>query len=704
MGRETYAVGGMTCASCVRHVEKALRATPGVTSATVNLATNQAVVEGAATFEGLAQRVADAGYELARLQDPSGDPESSLGAARLRMAGALVLTAPLLAAMVPGLRLHLPGWLQALLSAPVVFGAGAGFHRRALRQALHRQASMDTLVSLGSSVAWGFALVEWLHGAPHLSFETAAALVAFLLTGKYLEARAKLKAADALEELLALAPPTALRRDPDGTFREVPVAQLVPGDRVKVLPGHAVPADGRVQAGEAEVDESLLTGEPMPVPRRPGDRLVAGTLVHGAALDMEVEAVGADTQLARMAQLVAQAQGSRAPAQDLADRISAVFVPAILLIAGATLAAWWFVSGGLGAAWRPAVTVLVIACPCALGLATPVAVMVGLGAAARRGILVRDAAALEALGKATDLVLDKTGTLTEGRPCLQRVRPLGGRSAEDVLKVAASLEADSEHPLARGIVSAADGALLPVSGFRAHPGGGVSGQVEGHEYRLGNPAFLGLPFPEEDAEGTVVGLADGSGLLGLMVLGDRLREEAPAVVAALKARQIRLHLVTGDREGPARHMAEAAGIASVVAGARPEDKLLRIRGLQADGAVVAFAGDGVNDAPALAQADCGISMGSGAAREGTAAAMAAAPLVLLRGGLTPILDARRLALRTSRIIRQNLAWAFAYNILLVPLAATGRLERLGGPMLAGLAMGLSSLTVVLNALRLRRWS
>ncbi|WP_306590880.1 cation-translocating P-type ATPase [Geothrix sp. 21YS21S-4] len=699
MATRTYAVTGMTCASCVRHVERALAGTPGVRSASVNLATASATVEGEAPFEALAAEVEEAGYGLKEAAASSAEEDP--GPAR-RLAVAWVLTAPLLLSMVPGAGLHLPGWLQAALSAPVVFGAGWGFFRRAARQARHGQASMDSLIALGAGVAWGFAVVEWLNGAHHLSFETAAALVAFLLTGKYLEARAKSKATDALKELLALAPPTALRLAADGSAEEVPVAALRPGDRVRILPGHAVPADGRILAGRAEVDESMLTGEPLPVPKGVGEALVAGTVVHGSALEQEVLAVGAETQLARMAALVAEAQGSKAPAQDLADRISAVFVPAILLLALLTLTGWWIATGSLTQAWRPPVTLLVIACPCALGLATPVAVMVGIGAAARRGVLVRDAAALEALGQATDLAFDKTGTLTEGRPRLRRILALSDRSEASLLEVAARLERDSEHPIARGLVAAHGGTLKPVADFRVHPSGGVSGVVDGTAWQLGSAAFLETDFPQVDADGIAVGLAEASGLKGVLVLGDRLRPETPAVVAELARQGLKLHLLTGDRPQGAQAMADAAGIGSVAAGLRPEDKLARIRDLQAKGAVVGFVGDGVNDAPALAQADCGIAMGSGAGEQGTGAAMAAAALVLLRPGLEPVLASRRLALRTHRVIRQNLGWAFGYNLVLVPLAAFGWLERFGGPMLAGVAMGLSSLTVVLNALRLRR--
>jgi Cu+-exporting ATPase len=701
VGQQTYTVSGMTCAACVRHVEKALAATPGISSVSVNLATSRVTVEGTASFEEMAHQVEDAGYGLGQIE-PERPQSEDLGPAQRRMVLALGLTMPMLVTMIPGLGWSLPGWVQATLATPVVFGAGFGFFRRAARQAMHLQSSMDTLIALGAGIAWAFAIGEWWRGAHHLSFETASALVAFLLTGKYLEARAKSHATDALKALLSLAPPTALLIGADGSVTEVPVSVLRPGDRVRVLPGQAVPADGRVLAGQAEIDESMLTGEPMPVSKGPGDAMIAGSVVHGSALEQEIQAVGADTQLAHMATLVAQAQGSKAPAQDLADRISAVFVPVILILALATFAGWWWLGGGFDHAWRPAVTLLVIACPCALGLATPVAVMVGLGAAARRGILVRDAAALEALGQATDLVFDKTGTLTEGQPRLQRVVSSGSRSEDELLRVAAGLERDSEHPIARGIRAAYGQEIPVVDGFRAHPGGGISGKVDGQSWRLGSEAFLAIAFPARSEEGISVGLADEEGLQGIFILGDRLREEAPRVAGELKRQGLKLHLLTGDRRTPAQIMAGAAGITEVIAEVLPEGKLVQIRTLQARGAVVGFVGDGVNDAPALAQADCGIAMGSGSGQQGTGAAMAAAPIVLLRPGLESVLDARKLALRTHRVIRQNLAWAFGYNLVLVPLAAFGQLERFGGPMLAGVAMGLSSLTVVLNALRLRR--
>jgi Cu+-exporting ATPase len=518
-----------------------------------------------------------------------------------------------------------------------------------------------------------------------------------------------------------------VRLDEDGAEQVVATSAIRPGDRVRVKPGSAVPVDGVVLAGLAEVEEALLTGEPLPVTKGVGDALIAGALVHGGALELRASATGQDTWLARLARQVAQAQGSRAPMQELADRVSAVFVPAVLGLAALTLAGWWWHTGSLALAWRPAVTLLVIACPCALGLATPVAMAAALGTAARNGLLVRDAAAMEALARITDLAFDKTGTLTQGRPTLLTVivpdsepdsmpglRPgmewggLGGDeeraaraggppSVESVLRLAAALERDSEHPVAVGIRAAA--AKLPkaaVADFRSYPALGVEGRVEGRDLRLGNARFLGLALPEPPRHGLVVGLAEGSTLLGALVLTDAQRPEARAAVAALNTQGLRLHLLSGDRPDAAAALAGELDIASVQGGCTPASKQAFIQDLQARGAVVAFVGDGVNDGPALAQADAGISL------PGLEAAQAAAPLNLLREGLEPLLQARRLALRTRRVIRENLVWAFGYNLVLVPLAAFNLLDRFGGPMLAGAAMGLSSLTVVLNALRLRR--
>ena len=696
MDTRTYRVEGMTCASCVRRVEKALQAVPGVSSATVNLASEEATV----TFEGvtsekLAQALAERGYGL--VMDPTGEEKKrELRAALIRTLLAWAFTLPLFGSMVPGVMVHLDWRLQALLSGMVVFAAGGGFFKRAGLQLLHRETTMDTLVALGAGIAWGFGLVEGLRGEHHLTFETAAALVAFLLLGKYLETRAKVRTGDSLTSLLKLAPSTALRLDLEGQEEEVPVSMLKPDDRVRVRPGSAIPVDGLVVAGSADVEEALLTGEPLPVPKQTGDAVIAGALVHGGSLEIEVRAAGRDTWLAKLARQVGEAKASKAPVQALADRISAVFVPVILVLAALTFAAWWMHSGDISLAWRPAVTVLVIACPCALGLATPVALTTALGTAARNGLLVRDAAAFERLGSISDIAFDKTGTLTLGKPILRETRILSDDGA-DMLRLAAALERDSEHPLAKGIRDAAKGLVLsPVQDFRAHPGGGVSGVIEGRAFMLGNAAFVGVDFPDVPSDATAVGLAEGTKLLGLFILADAVRPDALAAVQALQAEGLRLHLFSGDRPEPVLKLATELGIPEALGGCTPGLKQSRIAELQHEGRTVAFVGDGVNDAPALAQADAGLSL------PGLEAAQGAAPLNLLREGLEPLLSARRLARKTQKIIRQNLAWAFGYNLLLVPLAAFGQLERFGGPILAGAAMGLSSFTVVLNALRLRK--
>ncbi len=696
MTARTFKVEGMTCASCVRRVEKALGAVPGVSNVAVNLATEEASLacEGV-PVESLAQALESRGY---RLVLPTEDVQSSdLKHALGRVIVAWVLTLPLMAGMIPGVHLHLPWLVQAVLAGLAAFGAGYPFFVHALRQARQFETSMDTLIALGATVSWAFGLHEGLRGAIHTPFETAAALVAFLLVGKYLEAKARHRATDALEVLLKLAPAVACRITAEGAEEEVPSNQLVPGNRVRVKPGGAIPVDGVVLAGRADVEEALLTGEPLPIPKSEGDTVIAGAIVHGGFLEIRVDSAGRQTWLANLARQVAQAQGSRASVQDLADRISAVFVPGILILATLTLAGWWFHTGSLALAWRPAVTVLVIACPCALGLATPVAMAASLGTAARNGLLVRDASAMERLSRVTDLVFDKTGTLTEGRPALHDVICVRDLDRSDLIRLAAALEQGSEHPIARGILEASKGLQLPeVQDFRAHPGGGVTGHSQNRNLRLGSPAFLGLPFPESLGHGTAVGLAEGDQLLGVFVLGDTLRPETADTLAALKALGLNVHLFSGDRTEVVQGMARTLGIPEAFGDCRPEVKGERIREMQSRGSVVAFVGDGINDAPALALADAGISL------PGLEAAQAAAPMNLLRGGLSPLLSVIHLARRTRVIVRQNLAWAFGYNLVLVPLAAFNLLDRFGGPILAGAAMGMSSLTVVLNALRLKR--
>ncbi|MCE1229030.1 MAG: cadmium-translocating P-type ATPase [Firmicutes bacterium] len=697
---KSFRVEGMTCASCVRRVEKALAAVPGVESAVVNLATEEATL----TFENVAEEtlfkaVEARGYHLVAPESLELAMEEAAASklALFRVIAAWLFTLPLMAAMIPGLHWHLPWQVQAILSALVVFATGRRFFESAIKQLLHLETSMDTLIAMGASIAWLFALVEAVHGAPHPPFETAAALVAFLLVGKYLEAKARHRATNALESLLELAPAVALRLKANREEEIVLTQLLTPGDVVRVKPGEAIPVDGRVVEGQADVAEALLTGEPMPVFKKPGDAVLAGATVHGGSLDVRVEGAGRATWLAKLAKQVEQAQGSRAAVQELADRVSAVFVPTILILAALTLAGWWIHTGALSAAWRPAVTVLVIACPCALGLATPVAMAAALGTAARNGLLVRDAAAMERLAEITDLALDKTGTLTQGRPKVVEVLPQDSLSSQELLRLAAALEQHSEHPLAKGIREAAQGQTLPpVKDFKAYPGGGVEGVVEGQALRLGSATWLSVPAPSAASQGTLVGLLGDGRTLGFLVLADPVRPEALRVLSDLKKEGLRLHVMSGDRQEAVDALAQELKLDDAVGGCTPTEKQNRIQALQQTGAVVAFAGDGVNDAPALAQADAGIAL------PGLEATQAAAPLNLLREGLDPLAKAHHLARRTRAVVRQNLTWAFAYNLVLIPLAAFGQLERFGGPMLASAAMGLSSLTVVLNALRLRK--
>ncbi len=699
MAIKTFRVEGMTCASCVRRVEKALAAVPGVSGAVVNLATEEATVTSdGVPEERLAEALQARGYRLIAGEslELALEDEAASRLALFRALAAWIFTLPLMLPMIPGVHLHMPWMVQAMLSGLVVFATGRRFFENALKQLLHLETTMDTLVALGAGIAWAFAFAEGLRGAQHPPFETAAALVAFLLIGKYLEAKAKHRATNALEALLELAPPVALRITDKG--EEIVLTQLLRrGDRVRVKPGGAIPVDGTVLEGKADVVEALLTGEPMPVSKGPGARVIAGAVVHGGALDIRMEGAGKDTWLAGLARQVEQAQGSRAPAQALADRISAIFVPAILVLALLTLAGWWLYAGSFALAWRPAVTVLVIACPCALGLATPVAMAAALGTAARNGLLVRDASAMDRLARVTDLVFDKTGTLTQGKPVVVDVLPMETGLSSEVLRLAAALEQNSEHPVARGIQEAAKGFSLPaVDNFKAHPGGGVEGSLRGTRLRLGNLEWLGFASPAGTGSSTMVGLADDRALQGVILLADQERPETRNVLQTLRSEGIALHLLSGDRPEVAEALGRALGIAESRGGCTPDLKRERIQELQKAGAVVAFVGDGVNDAPALAQADAGISL------PGLEATQVAAPLNLLREGLDPLVRAHRLARRTQRVVRQNLAWAFGYNLVLVPLAAFGLLEKVGGPMLAGAAMGLSSLTVVLNALRLRR--
>ncbi len=687
---QTFPVTGMTCAACARRVERALVAVPGVRTARVDAAVEQAQVDAPGVAPAvLAAAVAQAGYALVLTPPAASSPVTSEPFWPVLLG--LVATLPLLLPML-GVPWHLDWRVQGVLAGAVVLGLGTGFLRRALVLARRGETSMDTLIALGAVLGLVLGVWEALRGSHHPPFEISASLVAFLRLGRWIEARARHRAVGSVQDLLRFAPAQAERLGADGSATEVPVVELVIGDRVRVRPGGAVPVDGVVVEGAADLDESLMTGEPLPVARTVGERALAGAVVHGGSLVLRVAAVGADTWLATLATQVAAAVAARPPAQILADRIAAVFVPAILVICVATFAIWWWVSGDVALAARTAITVLVIACPCALGLATPVAMAAGLGAAARSGVLVRDQRALDALGRCTDLVLDKTGTLTRGRPEITGVRALAEVDADGLLALAAALERGSEHPVARALRSADKG--LIVEQWRAVPGGGVTGDIAGAQYRLGSLAWTGV-VAEVPAESLAIALTrDGVGL-GVILLADALRPEAPAVLAAARQAGLRLHLLSGDRPAAVARLADGLPLETAQGGMDPAGKATRIRALQAEGRVVAFAGDGINDAAALAVADAGISL------PGLDATAAAAGLNLHREGLQPLLDLHHLARRLRGIVRQNLSWAFAYNVVLIPVAAVGLLDHVGGPVAAGAAMALSSLTVVANALRLR---
>ena len=774
----TLPVTGMTCANCAAAVERTLRRrVPGVRRASVNLATESVTVAfepAAAGLADLAAAVARAGYGLvlpaAAGADGADSPDGVGGAAgadsaaeraaraaherRLRreLAVGAAFSTPLVA-LAMGRDLGLlgawalagwVGWLMAALAAPVQFYTGLGYYRGGWRSLRAGAANMDVLVALGSSVAFGFSLAVLLRPAlgEHVYFETAAVIVTLIKLGKLLEARARGRAGAALRALLDLAPGTAhrLRPGPAGegalVEEDVPATALRRGDRVVVRPGERLPADGVVREGRSAVDESLLTGEPLPVDKGPGDRVHGGTLNHEGRLEVELTGVGADTALARIARLVQQAQTGRPPIQRLADRVSAVFVPAIVSVALLTGALWWALGGDLATALVRVTAVLVIACPCALGLATPTAVLVGTGVGARHGILFRDAEALELAHRVSVILLDKTGTLTVGRPVVAAWAGAGDTpdgpaptataagAAEPPLDAAtrrliAAAEDGSEHPLARAIVAAAreEGASWPAPAeFAAAPGRGVTAVVEGRRVQVGRPPWLAeqgvdlAPLAPalarwQEAGHTVVAAAVDGRAAGLVALADREKPDAAAAVAALRALGATPVMVTGDQPRAAQAIAARLGIAEVEAGLLPADKEAAVRRHQATGRVVAMVGDGINDAPALARADVGVALGTGADIAAEAAAV-----TLIRGELAGVGRALRLSRATLRVIRQNLFWAFFYNLALVP-AAAGALHgatALPGPVrdlhpiLAATAMALSSLTVVLNSLRLGR--
>jgi P-type Cu+ transporter len=736
--RQTLPVRGMHCAACVGKVERALTGVPGVESAAVNLATEQATVAfdpARASVPVLQQAVAAAGYELGAAPVVRGgeaeDRERRARAAeqrqlRRKVVIGAVLSAPLLVGGMPELFGWAPAWLtnpwlQLVLATPVQLWVGAEFHAGFLRDLRHRSASMSTLVSLGTNAAYLFSLAVTLwphvfHASGAMTYyETAAVVITLVALGCWLEARARGRTSEAIRRLVGLAPRTA-RVLRDGVERDVATAEVVAGDLIRIRPGERVPVDGIVVEGGSSVDESMLTGESVPVDKAPGATVFGGTVNRTGSFVFRATRVGSETTLARIVALVEEAQGSRAPIQRLADRVAAVFVPVVLVIAAATFVGWWLLGPSPLYALTCAVAVLVIACPCAMGLATPTAIMVATGRGAEHGVLIRSAEALETLHRVDTVVFDKTGTLTIGRPTVTDVLTADGYQPHDVLALAAAAEQGSEHPIGEAIVTRAKElglALPPVAEFVTVPGQGVDAMAPDGRVLLGNRAMMdarGVDVGALEARAaalaasgkTVVYVGFAGQAVGLVAVADVLKPEAPAVVRALGEAGVAVVMLTGDHRATAAAIARQAGIERVLAEVPPEAKAAEIKALHAERRAVAMVGDGINDAPALAQADVGIAMGSG-----TDVAIEAADVTLMRGDLGGVLAALDLSRRTIRIVTQNLAWAFGYNVVLIPVAA-GLLYPLWGvllsPMLAGAAMAFSSVSVVTNSLRLKRWS
>jgi P-type Cu+ transporter len=713
-------IEGMTCASCVRRVERSLTKVEGVQEANVNLATEAAQVRGTAPLPALLAAVERAGYHASPVETESPAPANDLvtrqaEAARLKLRDVIVgtvLTVPLLVLGVFFMdRFSGENLLMLVLALPVWAYVGRDFHAGALRALRHGTANMDTLVSLGSSVSFVYsAWVTFFQPGAVTYFDTAAAIITLISVGKYLEARSRSSAGEAIKRLADLSARSARVLHEDVEV-EVPISQVRVGDVLVVRPGEKIPIDGVVLEGTASVDESMISGESLPVSKGQGDEVVGATVNKDGLLTLRATRVGKDTALARIIRLVEQAQGSKAPLQRLADQISQYFVPAVLIVA---LGTWlgWVLTGHSGTdAMVAAVAVLVIACPCALGLATPTAIMVGTGRGAENGILIKGGESLERLRQVTEIVLDKTGTITNGRPVVTEILafraggPLAG--ANQLLQLAASVEQGSEHPLARAVVerARADGMLLlpGITDFVAIAGGGIEANLAGKHILIGNQHLLasrgleldghGAHIEELEARGQTVMLVslDGS-VAGAIGVDDTVKEGSVEAVRELHDLGVELTILTGDNRKAARAIGDAVGIDRVVAEVQPQDKVAEIARLQAEGKTVAMVGDGINDAPALAQADAGIAMGTG-----TDVAMEAADVTLVRGDLRALALAMDLSRATVNIIRQNLFWAFFYNVVLIPLAVFGKIS----PIFAAAAMALSSVTVVANSLRLR---
>ena len=720
----TLSVHGMTCASCVARVEKALMKVPGVTAATVNLATEKASVQaaGGVTVEALATAVRDAGYE-AQEAPAAGASAAQAPAPRHELrswwpvAAAALLSLPLVAPMILalfGIEWQLDAWVQLALATPVQFWLGARFYRSGWKALRARTGNMDLLVALGTSAAFGLSLYLMFsgggHAMPHLYFESSAVVITLVLLGKWLEGRAKRHAIDAIRALESLRPTQATVRR-NGADTVVPIADVRAGDLVVIRPGERVPVDGVIEEGHSHVDQSLLTGESLPVTKAPGDTLAGGAINADGVLLMRANAVGADTMLAHIIRMVEDAQAAKAPIQRQVDRISAVFVPVVLGISAITLLGWGLLTGDWQQAILNAVAVQVIACPCALGLATPTAIMVGTGVAARHGILIKDAGALETAHAVNVVAFDKTGTLTEGKPSVTAVETTG-MDRKEVLELAWAVQQYSDHPLAKAVADSARAgglALREAGQAAALPGRGVRASVQGAVVHLGNrrlmeeldadtAALLAASRRFESEGRTVSWLAVETGgthrAMGVLAFGDQAKESAQRAVSKLHSMGIDTVLLTGDNHGSATVLAKQVGIDQVRANILPADKAAEVARLRDGGRKVAMVGDGINDAPALAAADIGIAMATG-----TDVAMHAAGITLMRGDPALVADAVSVSRRTYNKIWQNLGWAFVFNVVGIPLAAFGMLN----PMIAGGAMAFSSVSVVTNALLLRRW-
>ncbi|MEJ1227342.1 heavy metal translocating P-type ATPase [Pseudomonas sp. CCNWLW56] len=710
-------IEGMTCASCVGRVERALGKVPGVNRVSVNLANERAHLQllGQVDSQALIDAVKRAGYDASvwQAEPPQDSQIRRLDRERLVLILAIMLSLPLVLPMLLqpfGVHWMLPAWVQFVLATPVQFIFGARFYVAAFKAVRAGAGNMDLLVALGTSAGYGLSIYEWvLAGSSHLYFEASAVVIALVLLGKYLESRAKRQTASAIRALEALRPERATQVI-DGQERDVAISALRLDDVVLVKPGERFPVDGEVLEGQSHADEALISGESLPVPKQPGDKVTGGAINGEGRLLVRTRALGTETVLARIIRLVEDAQAAKAPIQKLVDKVSQVFVPVVLVLALATLAGWWLYGAPLETALINAVAVLVIACPCALGLATPTAIMTGTGVAARHGILIKDAEALERAHEVSSVVFDKTGTLTSGTPRIAHLAALDGDEAT-LLQLAGALQRGSEHPLAKAVLDACAerGLDVPnVSDSQALAGRGIAGSLDGRRLALGNRRLLdelGLA-PGSLAESAQAWETEGRTLswlveqnatprvLGLFAFGDTLKPGALAAVQALDARHITSHLLTGDNRGSARVVSEALGIANVHAEVLPGDKSAIVVELKKN-AVVAMVGDGINDAPALAAADIGIAMGGG-----TDVAMHAAGITLMRGDPRLVPAALDISRKTYAKIRQNLFWAFVYNLIGIPLAAFGLLN----PVLAGAAMALSSVSVVSNALLLKFWT